>query len=460
MQTFKLWLENDPKIPEFKQLAYEMVEVNIRDVLLNGIHPWSDHQANRTLMNKFVELFNLDEYKIGELMEQKYCENLSSISHNVYYPQNSPFEELLNRVRQNTRFVESLTYLELLQHAKKQLQQDWSHEKAKTMAQQIHYNFNELRRFIKSKNKKMKLASYSDLEKYDLSVVLTLEDFENEDRILVREGLPTANFRSTAFLEKITDNQGLLKLTDSIDHFELLPHNTQTIHNRTQLYYNCTRNGEQIHLIPNLNNDPTQKDKAKDLAAQWRTDLGKYCFKTTISKLNQMLATNRSRISFQRLDYTKKQEPGKSTATILKNEIERYTIGGFPTIRVTGNIIKSILRNHCVSMTGTKNQLLEKLAQLTTRLYQEHEPEMSNYFKNNHFIKINGGWGHAIKEFPLLLDLDLRNMILTMYAIRHLRANTILNPSHENNTFDLQPLAQSLIKEEISLSSQFLQVQN
>ena len=49
MQTFKLWLENDPDIPEFKTLNYKTVEVDIKDVLENGIHPWGDHQyANRT----------------------------------------------------------------------------------------------------------------------------------------------------------------------------------------------------------------------------------------------------------------------------------------------------------------------------------------------------------------------------------------------------------------------------
>jgi len=39
METFKLWLEQDTKIPMFKRLAYEKVNVSLADVLTKGIHP-------------------------------------------------------------------------------------------------------------------------------------------------------------------------------------------------------------------------------------------------------------------------------------------------------------------------------------------------------------------------------------------------------------------------------------
>ena len=54
-------------------------------------------------------------------------------------------------------------------------------------------------------------------------------------------------------------------------------------------------------------------------------------------------------------------------------------------------------------------------------------------------------------------DLDLRNLLLTMYALKHLRGNVILEASHENNTFDLLSLARALLKRELTLTGSFLE---
>ena len=59
----------------------------------------------------------------------------------------------------------------------------------------------------------------------------------------------------------------------------------------------------------------------------------------------------------------------------------------------------------------------------------------------------------------MLEGLDLRNMVLTMYIIKHLRGNTILEAPHNNDTFDLLSLARSLIKREVALTGVFLRVE-
>ena len=63
-------------------------------------------------------------------------------------------------------------------------------------------------------------------------------------------------------------------------------------------------------------------------------------------------------------------------------------------------------------------------------------------------------------QFPILAENGMRNIILTMYLFKHLRGNTIIDASYENDSYDLLSLAKSLVKEEISLKSQFLQVQH
>jgi hypothetical protein len=50
-------------------------------------------------------------------------------------------------------------------------------------------------------------------------------------------------------------------------------------------------------------------------------------------------------------------------------------------------------------------------------------------------------------------------MILTMYMVKHLRGNTILEAKHNNDTFDLLSLARSLIKREVSVDGAFMRVE-
>ena len=50
------------------------------------------------------------------------------------------------------------------------------------------------------------------------------------------------------------------------------------------------------------------------------------------------------------------------------------------------------------------------------------------------------------------------NMVLSIYIIKHLRGNAILEASHNNDTFDLLSLARSLVKREVCLTGLFLRV--
>ena len=101
-----------------------------------------------------------------------------------------------------------------------------------------------------------------------------------------------------------------------------------------------------------------------------------------------------------------------------------------------------------VSMTGRKSQLLEKLAKLAADTYEKEAASMEQYFARNRFIRIANGSSSGSREFPLLEGHDLREMLLHMFILRHLRGNTILETSHVNDTFDLVSLAKSLLKPE------------
>ena len=73
METFRLWLEPDKKVPRFKRLQFEKAEVSVADVLKKGIHPWQGADAHRTLGEKSVDVLNSDEMKPTELAQFNYC---------------------------------------------------------------------------------------------------------------------------------------------------------------------------------------------------------------------------------------------------------------------------------------------------------------------------------------------------------------------------------------------------
>ncbi len=46
-----------------------------------------------------------------------------------------------------------------------------------------------------------------------------------------------------------------------------------------------------------------------------------------------------------------------------------------------------------------------------------------------------------------------------MYALRHMRGNTILEARHINDTFELEDMARALIKEDVTVNGVFVKVE-
>jgi len=458
METFRLWLEQDRQVPRFKRLWFEKVPVSIADVLRKGIHPWQGADVHRSLKEKFVEVLNSGEMKPAELGQFGYCADVSCVVSSYPWQNESQFEETLERIRDGVYFVDKLSYVELLEIARERLQRRWSHRTAHSLLSRTHVGFDEMRRFLKAKDKDIKLSGYADIERYDLGEILRLGDFESEDSILISEGIPVTNFRSARFLERITDERGLLRLTDGIRDFQVTANGGGPFCHAS-VRYNCQRDGDTIRFVPELNREQAKRELAKLVAAQWRTDGGRYCFTTDVPRFSEMLDKEGYKISFAALDYMKPREPAISSAEMAQSKVMRFSVGKFLTGNANGDSIKAILREHGVSMTGRKEELVDKLAGLAARLYEENEPELDVYFSKHSFVRVANGSKDRGGGFPVLDGFDLRDMVLTMYIIKHLRGNTILEASHNNDTFDLLSLAGSLIRREVALAGTFLRVE-
>ena len=138
--------------------------------------------------------------------------------------------------------------------------------------------------------------------------------------------------------------------------------------------------------------------------------------------------------------------------------VDAYTIGSVLPRQVTVEWLREILKYYGVPMTGNKNVLLEKLAKLASSEYKKHLPELDTYFSKNRFIKASHKQ-HRSFPFEVLVDVThLQNILLTMYAMRHLRGNAIFEASHENDTFRVEDLATALLERKVELNGMFLPV--
>jgi len=171
-------------------------------------------------------------------------------------------------------------------------------------------------------------------------------------------------------------------------------------------------------------------------------------------KLEQRVAVS----SFPTLNYAFDQRPSRATAELAFGEITAYGIPPFPGSKSTADVLKDILREYGVSMTGNKDALLRKLAQLASERYDNRRDELDGYFGENRFVRISS-MPAKIERFPLLDDEPLLcNLLLSMYALKHLRASAVLDPTHENTTYTVAQLAHALLLGKVGVKGAFLRV--
>ena len=455
MNTLKLWLEPDKDIPEFARLKWTTIDVPFRDVLMNGIHPYDIPNAHPSAAESIIRKMNDGSNKIVDLESAGYSLDLSMVQ-GFSHQGISRTEQTLNQIESNICFTDSLSYLELMGIAERRLKKRWNNLTVRELAKRAHFGFPALRQFLKSKDKSLKLSGYSDLERYDLSKVLSLDDFRGHDRLLLNDSIPTLNFRRMSSLDRITDDHGRLKLTSEITEFTLTQINSGDVFNG--LVWRCYRKGDMVALHPNLEGVRQNRDEARKFARQWRTNDGRMCFETSLDKVVDIVERGYAVATFPSLDYTARRPLQKATVVHRRERVDAYTIGSVLPRQVTVEWLRGILKYYGVPMTGNKKVLFEKLAKLASDEYKKHMPELDSYFSKHRFI-IASHKQHRLHPFEVLGDVThLQNMLLTMYAMRHLRGNAILEASHENDTYGVEDLATALLESKVELNGMFLPV--
>ena len=455
IKTFQLWVEPDGDFPQFTRLKWELFDVPLRDVLLGGVHPWMGKDKHPSLVEAILVRLNDDSAKLNDLDPFGYCYDVSVLT--GYYNDNKPrFERALETIRKGIYFVDDLSYIELLAMAKKRLAETWSHGVALALLEQAYPRFDELRRFLKSKDKAVKLSGSADLGRYDLGRILALDDFEGRDRLVIAQAFPSLNLRKNAFLDTVTDSHGRLRLVPEITRVTLTAALKEPDY--VHLVWQAVRDKRHWRFRPDIGKSHVKRAKAREFAATWRTDTGRLCFTTTLDRLVQMVDERVVVPSFPALNYSFDMAAPTATAEVAARHVQTLHIGGFPRSNHRAQYLKEVLREYGVSMTGNKNALLRKLAKLASEQYERWLPEMDSFFTEHRFVRINAVPSESAK-LPILEDVaHVQNLVLAMYALRHLRGNAILEASHENNTYTPEQLALALVTGKVGLKGALLRV--
>jgi len=224
------------------------------------------------------------------------------------------------------------------------------------------------------------------------------------------------------------------------------------------LVWHIERDGETCRFRPEIGKSDAKRCKAREFAESWRMDEGRLCFSTSLDCLSDMVEQGDVVLSFPALSYTYDRQGPTATAQVDDSRIQAFHIGGFHDRKSNGDTLKEILREYGVSMTGNKEALLRKLAKLAAKQYAERLSEMDSFFSEHRFVRISAIPPKS-ERVPLLEDARLlRNLLLSMYALKHLRGGAILEPSHENNTYTEEQLAQALVQGNVSFQGAFLRI--
>lgn len=135
-----------------------------------------------------------------------------------------------------------------------------------------------------------------------------------------------------------------------------------------------------------------------------------------------------------------------------------FVLGRFPSHSWSGAHLKSILREYGASTTGVKKVLVEKLAALADSEYRELESLLNRFFSENRFVRVSREVRYG-EQFPVLgRENTLKGLLLHLYALRHLRANVVIDASYENDSCAIHELAMALISGRITLPGAFVRV--
>ncbi|VGO15108.1 hypothetical protein PDESU_03688 [Pontiella desulfatans] len=455
IQGIKLWLEPDHLIPVFLRLRAQAVEVPVADVLLKGIHPESAIglggdwcQAGELL----AQTLNRERFRFDPLSVHRLNADIVPLKDGFHHDRRTGLQRGIDSVCGSVYFAEQADYSLILKKAVERLRDHWRNDVAWNLLRANGGRFSEMRTFLKKKHPDLALRSYDDMNALFLSELLSVNDFLDQEQSLISEALACMNFRRASAISEITDDQGRLRFANRIEWFELLV-NPRCLPNSGLVKYACEVRGNFVHFTPELGFETSQRRFAKQFAQKYRTAGGDYCFAMPVSELQELLNREEVSVKFSNVRYLQRLKCLRTTARLRKEKIPRFGISWRKM--ETLEQFRDALRVHGAKISGTKSQLIKRTAQLAAERYDAVTEELSGWFAENPFVRVPKEQNFA-EPFPLLTDDPLKDLLLSMFLMRHLRGNTVVDVNHENQSVQPEDMAEALLNGKAKLSGCFI----
>ena len=462
IQTPKLRLEPDKDVPGLKRLKFSPVEVTVADVFLKGIHPHSvvrvgNQHVYTGMADTILAKLNEETAYLAELKAHHLGYEIAAPGYSMYGCSETPdpVDRLLKYLSANLYFADSLTYEQVLAMAIARLRRIWTGATARNMLGNVARDFACIREMLKRKNPDIKVSSYVDLDAIDLSRLFAVDDFLTQEQLLLSMGLESRNFRRADALKAFTDDEGRLKAAASNSRCQVSWGNDRPGEMPT-VTYQCTVTGRQVRWMPSMSDNPKQRERTRDIARVWGKGTGRYCFTADLSDMERMLADYRMRLSFPDLRYTGDEKPqSEATAQVRQKAVLTYDNPFRVKADSSNEAIKDLLRRFDRKLTGRKEDLIQRLAELMAEQYARKAPELDEYFGQKRFIRLTHERTDS-KRLPVLQGYPLAGHVLTMYCVRHMRGNVVLEARHENTSVGLLDLAEAILTGRVRLSGCFV----
>jgi len=241
----KIWLEPDHRIPVFFRLRYERIEVPIKDVLLEGIHPESTMGPNGDWCQAaelFAQKINGASCRYEPLSVHRLNSDILPVRNGAMHDRRTALGRTLEFVERNVYFADGVSYDQIVKQAGKYLRQHWCRDPVWNLMVGSRSGFSELRAFLKQKHPQLKIGSYDDMKELDLAELLSVDDFFAEEQSIVQDGLMCHNFRKPVALHGLTDDQHRLRFLKRIEWFEIVI-NPSSAYGHGHVKYTCGLKG-------------------------------------------------------------------------------------------------------------------------------------------------------------------------------------------------------------------------
>jgi len=465
IHTKMLRLEPDKEVPELKRLGFSPVEVTVEDVFLKGIHPHSvvraGNQHDHTgMVDTILATLNEPTAYLAELKTHNLGHEIAVPGYSVYGCTETadPVDRLLKNLSENIYFADNLTYQQLLDMAITRLKRIWDGGIARNMLANVARDFACMREMLKRKKPDIKVTSYADLDEIDMSRIFAVDDFLTEEQLLLSFGLESRNFRRADAIKAFTDDEGRLKATSGISRCQV-SWGYERSGEMPLLTYQCTVTGRQVRWMPSMSDTAKQRERTRDVARRWGKGSGRYCFTADLADMPQMIEELRMRLSFPDLKYT----GGEKTESEATVQVRQKAVLTFDTpFRVkadsSNEAIKDMLRRFGRKLTGRKEDLVQRFAELMAEQYAMKAPELDEFFGKRRFIRLTHERTES-KRLPVLQGYPLAGHLLTMYCVRHMRGNVVLEAKHENTSVGLLDLAEAILTGRVRLNGCFVAVE-